>query len=92
MARVLITVNFNDDTTPSPFPTGIPTLPAVPSPVLPATGGEINAAQLTDDNFDGTAGSATVAGPVALKRYGIPAATAAPTEGRFLRRRLMGFC
>lgn len=49
-------------------------------------GGEINAADVTDDNFDGV-GVASPAGGPTTKNYGKVNAK----ESRFLQRRLMGY-
>ena len=83
MARVAITQNFNDTVEHS-----IPAITAFPvAGSVSVSGGEINADVLTDDNFDGS-GSPTDAGAPTTKKYG----KATPTEGRFLRRRLLGLC
>ena len=87
MARVLITVNLNDAST-NPKPVAAP-LPATGNEIN-ITGGEINAAELTSDNFDGS-GSATISGPAATKLYGTAVAANA-MEARFLSRRHLGLC
>ncbi len=77
MARVAILENFNDTTV-----HGLP-MTENPLPVVgwvSVAGGEINADQVTDDDFDG--GSTT-------KKYGSSAP--ASSEARFLQRRLMGY-
>ena len=78
MARIAITGNFNDTAGPALPVVGV--LPTAGNP-LPATGGEINAAEVTDDHFDGD----TVEKP-----YGRTATSG--TEARFLQRRVLGLC
>tara|TARA_Y100000592_G_scaffold79533_1_gene125459 strand:- start:90 stop:329 length:240 start_codon:yes stop_codon:yes gene_type:complete len=79
MAYIAITENFNDTAGPT-IPGGSDPLPAGSNP-LPATGGEINAAVVTDDHFDDT---------TIKKPYGRTGTSG--TEARFLQRRLLGLC
>ena len=83
MARVAILQNFND-TLANPLPAGTNPIPV--AGWVSVSGAEINAVQVTDDNFAG-GGSATVAGASLVKNYG----KASATEARFLQRRLMGY-
>ena len=82
MARIEITYNFNDAVT---HP--IPDLGVLPTNAgnVAFTGGEVNAAEVTDTCFNNT-GTAPVAGK-GTKNYG----AGTPTEGRFLRKRLLGY-
>jgi len=77
MTRIAIISNFND--TAGPALPVVGALPAAGNP-LPAIGGEINEAEVTNANFNASN----------EKPYGRTATSG--TEARFLQRRVLGLC